>query len=842
MSTRRRTSSASLIGQRSRIDLAIEALTLIGLILVPLIFRGREWVAFYSQPKLFVLHFVALSIALLWGLELALNAATSREPTTISISQRLDAWIGAARHRWLLVTVIGFGLVFVASTLLSPMPLVSAWGRDFGDLGYELYSTLSFLVIFFAVALRTRATEQLLRIMYVFAGVGTLSAAYAVSQAYGWDPIGRGEDLKRVIGSFGNPLFLGAYLVMSIPIVMALILHEESRDRRWTIVPAVVAIGLQFAALWYAGGRGPLIGSVVGLISFVIITLIWLDFRRGLKAAGVGVAGVATAIVLMSFPGGDSETGRGLDQWKNVFSTITSGVQYIYGAAGDPAPITFSETPTPTVTPTESPAPETGERDDGSAATTAAPPEATDSLTTEPPMEAEESSSGVRTLSGVAGVDIFEIADTRSLAIGQRADIWRGALELAYTRDSVGDESDMIRAFRFLFGYGPDMYFYSYPLTARPIANLEATSHTHNYALQVLLEQGIAGLVMLVATGVLGLITAFSVIRRRDRDSDPALAILVVGAVAALIARALEQSSGVGRVSDLMAFWAILGIVFAAAEIDQGLVVRSGRSMRRPISTAGFRRLTPIGFVVIAGLVALVVFVQKDVQTLRAGWIAADGFEQKRNGDANAALASFEKAHGLAPDVERYVSEVSKIYSASAAVSDPERGRELVTAAREALLEYEDRDGSAWQTQMALASTTASLAELGDGSRVPEAINRYLRLSDLMPGYVVVQALAAEKIVRLGEYELGLDMAARAIALESVTRPVKNAWWAMGEALFQLDRDDEAELAWQTALTRSGPLFYKGISFRGLAFVYELRGNLQRASFYHGLADEILVN
>jgi hypothetical protein len=61
---------------RPRIDVAIEVLTLIGLIRIPAVFRGRELVAFYSQPKFFVLHFVALSIAGLWLFELAMSAAT----------------------------------------------------------------------------------------------------------------------------------------------------------------------------------------------------------------------------------------------------------------------------------------------------------------------------------------------------------------------------------------------------------------------------------------------------------------------------------------------------------------------------------------------------------------------------------------------------------------------------------------------------------------------------------------------------------------------------------------------------------------------------------------------
>ena len=154
--------------------------------------------------------------------------------------------------------------MFFISTLLSPMPWVSVWGRDFGDLGYDLYSTLSYVVIFFAVAFRVHTRDQLLRIALAVATVGTFSAAYGVSQAFGWDPIGRGEGLNRVIASLGNPLFLGAYLVMTIPIVMALAIHYQSRGRWWLLAPAALSIGLHITALWYAGGRGPWVAAITG--------------------------------------------------------------------------------------------------------------------------------------------------------------------------------------------------------------------------------------------------------------------------------------------------------------------------------------------------------------------------------------------------------------------------------------------------------------------------------------------------------------------------------------------------------------------------------------------------
>ena len=58
---------------RRRLALVIEATWLFGLILVPLVFRGREWVAIYAQPKYFLVHLAALVIVVAWTAEWALS-------------------------------------------------------------------------------------------------------------------------------------------------------------------------------------------------------------------------------------------------------------------------------------------------------------------------------------------------------------------------------------------------------------------------------------------------------------------------------------------------------------------------------------------------------------------------------------------------------------------------------------------------------------------------------------------------------------------------------------------------------------------------------------------------
>ncbi len=820
---------------RTRIDIAIEALILTGLILIPLIFRGRELVAFYSQPKYFVLHFTALSILGLWLYEIAMTAAADARGDASSWAERTEEWLGEARHRWTMVTVAGFGLTFVVSTLLSPLPWVSVWGRDIGDQGYDLYTTLSYLVIFFAVALRIRSQEQVFRIVLAIVLIGTLSAAYGLFQAFGWDPIGRGEGLTRVIASFGNPLFLGAYLVMSAPLILAAALHQDAKGRSWLFAPAALSIGLHFVTLWNAGGRGAWVAAIIGLLVFLILALVSLGRVPAIKSFGLTVGGGAIALIISAFPGGITDTGRGLEHLGDIVSELSDGLLYVVRGR-DETTIIGSVSP---IEPTASPPTD-------ASATTPGPQQSAGEAALEFVARNPVGRADALTLSDAAQFEVFGDTNPNSQAIGTRADIWRGAVELAISRDRVVEESRWMRGVRFMFGFGPDMYFYSYPIRSKPLPSPVTTNHAHNYPLQVLLEQGLAGLIMFSTSAGLVLITAFSVTRSvaRRGENDQWVSILIIGMISALIARAVEQGAGVGKVSDLVTFWAIMGLVIAIADIHLIPQPRTRQSARLSLSGLGARGLVPFAVVAVVGVFALVIFVQKDVNQLRAGVIAATGFEQKRGGDNDAAFLSFQEARALAPDVERYYTEVSQflIRTATARASeDPGRARQLYQQAREVLSEYESRDPFAWQTQLGLASATAGLAGLGQNELTPEVVGRYQNISILMEPFATIQMIAGENIVIAGDYDLGETIALRAVSLEGSTVPLPAAWWALGEALFQQDRIEDAELAWETSIKRNGRGIYAARSQRGLAFINELRGNTDLATFHHYLADGLLA-
>ena len=123
-------------------------------------------------------------------------------------------------------------------------------GRNFTDLGYELYSFLSFLIIFFAVAMRVRSESQVRRLLIAFVVAGTIAAMYGMGQRYGWDPIGSGENASRIFASFGNPIHLGSFLVMTAVLTPVVALSEGRRSRYLWLAVGALALGVQLIALW----------------------------------------------------------------------------------------------------------------------------------------------------------------------------------------------------------------------------------------------------------------------------------------------------------------------------------------------------------------------------------------------------------------------------------------------------------------------------------------------------------------------------------------------------------------------------------------------------------------
>jgi O-antigen ligase len=120
-------------------------------------------------------------------------------------------------------------------------------------------------------------------------------------------------------------------------------------------------------------------------------------------------------------------------------------------------------------------------------------------------------------------------------------------------------------------GYGPDMFRYEYLKVSQPVGEQklpEEPDHAHNWVLHHAVETGIIG----------GIFSAFLIIVpifvvRPPFTSNTQLLLFSI-----LIARLIEQIFGVARISDIVAFWAILGA--ANAEYLQNRNFTFNRSVR----------------------------------------------------------------------------------------------------------------------------------------------------------------------------------------------------------------------------------------------------------------------
>jgi tetratricopeptide (TPR) repeat protein len=760
---RNRSRSAARVGNartsaRRLTDKVIEGAWLAGVVLVPLLFNPRNYFSFFNDPKYLVLHLIALVIVTAWIWEWALNART---PNRLSVARVVD-WIGRRPERWAVISTGALVLVALISTALSPVWLVSLWGRDFTDLGYELYSFLATLVVFFALAFRLRTRVQVRRLMLTLAGTGTLAALYGVLQRFGWDPLGPGENAGRVFATFGNPILLGSFLVMTAVITVSAVLAED-RDRKYVwLIGGAVALGLQLAALWFAGSRGPWIGYAAGAVAFPLIGYLWLDRRTLVRSLGLVAAGVAVALVIGFLRGADGGDERSLADLGSIFDGSEGG------------------------------------------------------------------------------------------SIGGRGPIWESALELSVERSWVPEEAAATGVLRSLVGYGPEMFFYAYPLAVDVDQSESVAQHAHNLPLQILMELGLLGLISFIVLGLFAVYAAIRLLNTGRRSGDQAgwAPLVVVGLLAALVGRATEQMAGVARISDMLIFWALMGLLIAVVEIarrehraDPVPEVRQqkGRERERP----GVSFLLPRNVIVVLAIgvtilsVGLLYF--RDVRTLQASAMAQDAVVLREAGRPNEALDKYQRAVELNPAVESYHLSVNDLFREAAGLAETAGDVNLAVVGWEGAIDaaknYEDRNLNAFDTQGRLGQAESRLAALGRDDLLAIAGERYVRMADARPTYPLVLTETAQGLLAVGDDAGGLFYADQALAFETRDFPNPKAWWFRGVALENLGELEEAAESYETAVERAPESEEARKSHLRLAVVYERLGDVERAEQERLLAE-----
>ncbi len=755
-SQRSERSQRSSVGTRRITDLVIEGTWLAGVVLTPLVFSPRNWFNFYNDPKYAVLHLVALVIIAVWAWEWATYPRSSTWPSLSGVLR----WAGRRPERWAVVSVGGLGLSAVISTVLSPVPAVSLWGRDFTDLGYELYSFLSLLVVFIAIAVRMRTEHQVRRLMLALAGVGTLIAVYGIAQRYGWDALGPGENSGRVIASLGNPIHLGSFLVMTAMITATVAISEQRNGKYGWLIAGGLALGIQLAALWFTGSRGPWIGYAVSVVAFAMIGFVWLDRRLLVRGMALIASGALVAVIIGLAPGSESGDTRDFTDLGSIFDDSTAG------------------------------------------------------------------------------------------SVGGRGIIWQSALELSRSRVSAPEESGALAVARLLTGYGPEMFFYAYPLGVEIERSKTIAQNAHNYPLQFLLELGLLGFVTFISAALLTVYAAARLLSMARRAGNHGMwpSIVIVGLLAMLVGRGTEQMVGVARVGDLLPFWALMALSIAVVEIARRQYPErpgsSGKSRQGQRSVAQPNpRLVLVAVALSITLLSAGVLYYKDFRSLQASAIVRDAFELREEGRPNEALVKYQRAVELDPDVQDYHLRVNDLFRAAAGEAGAAGNNDQAIFGWEKALEaarrYEDRNPKAFDTQIRMGQAESRLAALGRADLVNVARDRYVSIADSRPSYPSIQADAAQGLLAVGDNVLGLQYADRAISMETQAFPNPKAWWFRGVALENLGQLEIAATSYETATNRDpGSQVAKDAHLR-LAVVYDKLGDPVRADQQQALADAI---
>ena len=760
---RRRSVSTPLFANSHPItDLIIEAVWLFGLVSVPLVFNPNGWLSFYADPKYVALHVAALVIAVVWAWERALFA----QPVGLPNLREARVWMGRRPGRWALVAAGALALTAILSTAASPVKTVSLWGRDFTDLGYELYSFLSLLVIFFAVAMRMRTKAQARRLLIAFAVVGTVAAVYAISQRFNWDPLGPGLRGGRVFASFGNAINLGAFLVMTAIITPAIVLAEDRGARYMWLVVGALALGIQLAGLWYAGSRGPWIGYSAGIAAFGAAGIIWIDRRTLGRGLALMIGGLAIAFLIVQIPQSENNKARFVENDR-----------------------TFSD---------------------------------------------------VGRIFGNVSTDSF----------GGRGVLWESGLTLSVERPWSPEEGKGVGIVRSLLGYGPEMFFYAYPLGIEIDPSGTIAQHSHNYPLQLFIELGALGLGSLIALVLLALyagLKLLNVLKKSGADQQW-MVIIVVGVLAALTGRGVEQMVGVGRLGDLMPFWMLLGLLIALVEIaaieSPETADGAGTAGSRNVRRASRARSSEYVYVAIALLITLVaagLLYFRDGRGIQASYLAQDAATLRREGRLEEALDKYQKAAELNPHVEQYHLAIADILRGSALFQEAEGNEDLERLGWELTLDasqkYADRNGKAFNTQLRIGQAESRLVGLGRNDIFESARNTYLEIAAARPSYPSVQSAAALGFLAIGDNQLGLLYADRAISMETSARPDSQSWRYRGVALENLSELELASAAYETAIERRPGSPDALFSHQRLVVVYGALGETERASAQQALVD-----
>ena len=296
-------------------DKIIEAGWLAAAIVTPLFFNWYSNRVF-EAGKVALLRSITLVMLTAW-LTKSLEAGRWKLEACPEPGRRVGSWKRKASTQYLISNIqhlisgnplllpslllVG---IYILTTITSVAPRVSFWGSYQRRQG--LYVLLCYVAIFFLMLETLRTRQQLERLITVILLTSLPVSLYGIVQQYQVDPLVwvRGG-ANRVESTLGNPILIGAYLIMVVPLTVWQLIRSFSlvRSKARKVGPSLGLFGcylllllLQLSCLVFTQSRGPAVGLMVGALFFVLLWAV-LRGRRGLALAAVSLSIALLAVL-----------------------------------------------------------------------------------------------------------------------------------------------------------------------------------------------------------------------------------------------------------------------------------------------------------------------------------------------------------------------------------------------------------------------------------------------------------------------------------------------------------------------------------------------------------------
>jgi|GEM_PF-2548445 len=261
-------------------DRIVEAGWLVAVLVIPLHFNPYD-LRIFEADKTSLLRSISLIMLLSW-----LTARIALGDWQVSWRSLLSVLRSTPP---VLQTTLLFLTVYLVATATSEVPRASIFGSYSRQQGF--YTTVAYLILFGLISSGLRSPIQLDRLIDTLLLASWPVVLFAILQQIGLSPVSwETEDPSRAFSTLGNPIFLGAYLVMVIPLTalrgsQAMSrLRQSPRPRAALFYMAFIALLLaaQLIALTLTGSRGPWLAFVGAVL---LATLLWAAIRRKRRLA-----------------------------------------------------------------------------------------------------------------------------------------------------------------------------------------------------------------------------------------------------------------------------------------------------------------------------------------------------------------------------------------------------------------------------------------------------------------------------------------------------------------------------------------------------------------------------